>query len=87
MICKKCGRNDLGPDDFHKDSRAKTGLRSECKDCRNQKGYDKKRYVRKREELLEKSRRYYYENREARIAYQLRRHRKKKEDEAKKNIE
>jgi len=58
MICKKCGRDNLGPDDFHKDRSRENGLQKYCKDCRNSSGYNQKRYQEKREELLEKSKKY-----------------------------
>lgn len=83
MICKKCGRENLRPEDFHKNSQKSSGLRSTCKLCRNS---QKQKDSNNLEERKAKSLQYYYKNREARIEYQKKRYYKKKEEEAKKTL-
>lgn len=82
MECKKCGRGNLGPDDFQKDKRTKTGFRYQCKDCQRarSKEYRKRYYERNRERMIEYAKGHYRRNRQKAIDYQMARYFKKKEE-------
>lgn len=68
-ICKKCKINkELNSDNFPKKKTSKMGFDSMCKQCKNE--YDRERYAKKRDKLLEDKKVYYKKNKKKILARQ-----------------